>query len=523
MIFKSQQPDIDLPETDLTSVVFGRIDEVGEKPALIEGTTGRTLTYNQLREQTNKFSAGLNERGFKKGDVMAIFIPNMPEYAVIFLGVAAVGGINTTVNSLYSTADLVHQFNDSGAKFLITIPEFLDRALPAASQCGIEEIIVLGEAEGTTPFTALLDNDGNAPEVDIDPRNDLVALPYSSGTTGLSKGVMLTHENLIANMVLACEMNTILPEDRLIGVLPFFHIYGMVLILNLAVYLGLTLVTMSRFDLEQFLELVQKYKITSLNLVPPLVLALAKHPVVDNYDLSSVRIIGSGAAPLGQELEIACAKRLGCEIYQGYGLTEVAGACHVNKSPVPPEKQGSVGVVLPNTFSKIIDSETGKELGQNERGEVLVKGPHIMVGYLNNEEATKGCIDEDGWFHTGDVGYADEDEYFYIVDRLKELIKYKAYQVAPAELEALLVSHPAIADAAVIPSPDEEAGEVPKAFVVLKGDVSPEDILRFIAEQVAPHKKIRRLEIVNEIPKSASGKILRRLLVEKERENLATS
>jgi acyl-CoA synthetase (AMP-forming)/AMP-acid ligase II len=318
-------------------------------------------------------------------------------------------------------------------------------------------------------------------------------------------------------------MNTILPEDRLIGVLPFFHIYGMVLILNLAVYLGLTLVTMSRFDLEQFLELVQKYKITSLNLVPPLVLALAKHPVVDNYDLSSVRIIGSGAAPLGQELEIACAKRLGCEIYQGYGLTEVAGACHVNKSPVPPEKQGSVGVVLPNTFSKIIDSETGKELGQNERGEVLVKGPHIMVGYLNNEEATKGCIDEDGWFHTGDVGYADEDEYFYIVDRLKELIKYKAYQVAPAELEALLVSHPAIADAAVIPSPDEEAGEVPKAFVVLKGDVSPEDILRFIAEQVAPHKKIRRLEIVNEIPKSASGKILRRLLVETERESLATS
>ena len=339
---------------------------------------------------------------------MAVFIPNMPEYAVIFLGVAAVGGINTTVNSLYSTADLVHQFTDSGAKFLITIPEFLDRALPAANQCGIEEIIVLGEAEGTTPFTALLDNDGNAPDVDIDPRNDLVALPYSSGTTGLSKGVMLTHENLIANMVLACEMNAVLPEDRLIGVLPFFHIYGMVLILNLAVYLGLTLVTMLRFDLEQFLELVQKYKITSLNLVPPLVLALAKHPVVDNYDLSSVRIIGSGAAPLGQELEIACAKRLGCEIYQGYGLTEVAGACHVNKSPVPPEKQGSVGVVLPNTYSKIIDTETGEELGQNERGEVLVKGPHIMVGYLNNEEATKGCIDEDGWFHTGDVGYADD-------------------------------------------------------------------------------------------------------------------
>ena len=260
------------------------------------------------------------------------------------------------MNSLYSTADLVHQFNDSGAKLLITIPDFLDRARPAAKKCGIEEIIVLGEAEGTTPIAALLDNDGNAPAVDIDPGNDLVALPYSSGTTGLSKGVMLTHENLIANMVLSCEMNTVLPEDRLVGVLPFFHIYGMVLILNLAVYLGLTLVTMPRFDLEQFLEIVQKYKITSLNLVPPLVLALAKHPVIDNYDLSSVRIIGSGAAPLGQELEQACAERLSCEIYQGYGLTEVAGACHVNKSPVPSEKRGAVGLVLPNTFSKIIDT-----------------------------------------------------------------------------------------------------------------------------------------------------------------------
>jgi acyl-CoA synthetase (AMP-forming)/AMP-acid ligase II len=277
---------------------------------------------------------------------------------------------------------------------------------------------------------------------------------------------------------------------------------------------------MPRFDLEQFLQLIQQHKITSLNLVPPLVLALAKHPLVDNYDLSSVRIIGCGAAPLGQELEQACASRLGCEIYQGYGLTEVAGACHVNITPVPPEKSGAVGPVLPNTFSKIIDTETAAELGPNEKGEVLIKGPHVMVGYLNNDEATHHCIDEEGWFHTGDVGYADDDGYFYIVDRVKELIKYKAYQVAPAELEALLVSHPAIADAAVIPSPDELAGEIPKAFVVLNEDISPEEIMSFVAEQVAPYKKIRKLEIVDEIPKSASGKILRRVLVERERESL---
>ncbi len=521
MIFTSTKSDVEIPNTDLTSVVLHRVDEKGDQPALIDGTSGREISYTQLRTQIDHFATGLHQRGFGKGDVMAVFCPNCPEYAVIFLGVAKIGGVNTTVNSLYSPKELVHQFNDSGARFLITIPQFLDRALPAAQEAGIEEVFVLGEVEGCTPFTELLSNDGNVPDVDIDPKQDLVALPYSSGTTGLSKGVMLTHANLISNMVLACEMNEFKPDDRMVGVLPFFHIYGMVLILNLAIYRGVTLVTMPRFDLQQFLEIVQNYKITSLNLVPPLILALAKQPIVDDYDLSSVRIIGSGAAPLGADLEAACAERLNCDIYQGYGLTEVAGASQVNHVPVPPEKQGSVGPVLPNTESKVLDTETGETLGVGKRGEVCIRGPHVMVGYLNNEEATRHCIDDEGWFHTGDIGYADEDGYFYIVDRVKELIKYKGYQVAPAELEAILVTHDAIADAAVIPSPHEEAGEVPKAFVVLKGDISEEEILEFVASQVSPHKKIRLIEIVEEIPKSASGKILRRVLVDLERERLA--
>ena len=522
MIFENNDPGVAVPKKDLTSVVLQRVDELGDKSALIDGTSGRALSYNELSSQIKHLAAGLNQRGFKKGDVCAVFCPNLPEYATIFLGVAAVGGINTTVNSLYSTNDLIHQFTDSKAKFLITIPAFMDRALPAADKCGIEEIFVLGEAEGATPFSELLKNDGIAPEVTIDPKNDLVALPYSSGTTGLSKGVMLTHENLVSDMVLTTSINTITDKDVLIGVLPFFHIYGMVLILNLAIYRGVTLVTMPRFDLEQFLQIVEKYKITCLNLVPPLVLALSKHPLVDNYDVSSIRLISSGAAPLGQELEQACADRLNCQIYQGYGLTEVAGASHVNTIPVPSDKVGAVGQVVPNTYSKIIDTESGKELGINEQGEVLIKGPHVMKGYLNNEEATKHCIDEDGWFHTGDIGYADEDGYFFIVDRVKELIKYKAYQVAPAELEAILVSHEAIADAAVIPSPDEEAGEIPKGFIVLSSEISAEEIMKFVAEQVAPHKKIRKIEIVDEIPKSASGKILRRVLVEQEREKVST-
>ncbi len=521
MIFKSQHADIEIPASDLTTVVLSRAEELGDKAALVDGVSGRSISYKQLCELTKKMAAGLELRGFKKGDVFATFIPNLPEYAVVFLGVASVGGINTTVNSLYSTADLIHQFKDSGARFLLTIPEFLDRALPAARECGIEEVFVLGgDAEGTTPFSALLDNAGDAPSVAIDPKKDLVALPYSSGTTGLSKGVMLTHENLISNMVLSCQPNPLDESDSMIGVLPFFHIYGMVLILNLAIYRGATLVTMPRFDLQQFLQIVQDYKITCLNLVPPIVLALAKQAIVDDYDLSSVRIIGCGAAPLGEELERACAQRLGCAMYQGYGLTEVAGASHVNPAADSSNKAGAVGPVLPNTLSKIIDTESGAELGINERGEVLIYGPHVMAGYLNNDEATAQTIDAEGWFHTGDVGYADEDGCFYIVDRLKELIKYKGYQVAPAELEALLWSHSAIADAAVIPSPDEEAGEIPKAFVVLKEDISPQEIMKFIADQVAPHKKIRKLEIVDEIPKAASGKILRRVLVQQERESL---
>ena len=522
MIFRSPLPEVEIPGGDLTSVLLGKADELKDRPALIDGPSGRTLSFGDLKTHVRLFAAGLHQRGFKKGDVFAIFCPNVPEYAVAFLGVAAVGGINTTVNSLYSSDDLIHQFKDSGARFLLTVAPFLDRALPAAQACGIEEVFVLGEAENCTPYAALLQNDGNMPEVDIDPEKDLVVLPYSSGTTGLSKGVMLTHRNLVANMVLALSVNDVDETDTTIAVLPFFHIYGMVLILCLAIYRGALLVTVPRFELEQFLELIQKHRATFLSLVPPLVLALAKQPMVDNYDLSSIKRISCGAAPLGEELQKACARRLDCIIYQGYGLTEVSGASHVCKAEMSAQYPGSVGYVLPNTESKFVDTETGAELGRNERGEICIRGPHVMVGYLNNKQATEGCIDNEGWFHTGDVGFIDDNDIFYVVDRVKELIKYKGYQVAPAELEALLVSNPHIADAAVIPSPDEEAGEVPKAFIVRKDDISEEEILKFVAEQVAPHKKIRRLEFVDEIPKSASGKILRRFLVEKERQRLAS-
>jgi len=385
----------------------------------------------------------------------------------------------------------------------------------------MREIFVFGEApsaiENATPFAALLDNDGDPPAVSIDPTNDLAVLPYSSGTSGRPKGVMLTHRNLVA-VTRQVEAQAQIDETwRTLGILPFFHIYGQAVLMNFPLYLGGLCVTMPRFDLAEFLRLIQEYRLTHLYVVPPIVLALAKHPLVDQFDLSSLRLVGCGAAPLDEELQRACAERLGCLVTQGYGMTETSLACHTTPQDPARVRRGSVGLTLTNMESKIIDVVTGAELPAGERGEICVRGPNVMRGYWNDPEATARTIDAEGWLHTGDVGYADADGYFYVVDRVKELIKYKGMQVAPAELEGLLLSHPAVADAAVIPSPDEEAGEVPKAFVVLRTPLATAELMDWVAGRVAPHKKIRRMAVVDAIPKSASGKILRRVLVEQER------
>jgi acyl-CoA synthetase (AMP-forming)/AMP-acid ligase II len=379
----------------------------------------------------------------------------------------------------------------------------------------VEQFLVLGVALGATPFASLA-SDGPVPAVDIDPRRDLVALPYSSGTTGLPKGVMLTHSNLVSNLLQTSSIMSAGDDDTILGVLPFFHIYGMVVIMNLGLHVGATIVTMPRFDLEQFLETLHKYRITFANVVPPIVLALAKHPLVEKYDLGSLRTVFSGAAPLGAAVAGLASQRLGCEVIQGYGLTETSPVTHATRAGHTAKVAG-IGPPIPNTESKITDLATGAELGANQEGEICIRGPQVMSGYLNRPEATAAMLDADGWLHTGDVGYADEEGCFFVVDRVKELIKFKGLQIAPAELEAVLLAHPAVADVAVIPVADEEAGEVPKAFVVLKAEATAEQIMAFVAERVAPYKKLRALEITDAIPKSPSGKILRRVLVERER------
>jgi len=279
---------------------------------------------------------------------------------------------------------------------------------------------------------------------------------------------------------------------------------------------GTTIVNMARFDLEQFLELVQRYGVTYLHVVPPIVIALSKHPIVDKYDLSKAKWALSAAAPLGGPAAEAFTARLGTRLIQAYGMTEVSGATHVGSCLPDKIKPTSGGTLLPNLECLVVDP-SGEAVARGEQGEIWVRGPVVMQGYLGRPDATADTIDPDGWLHTGDVGYVDSDGDVFIVDRVKELIKYKGLQVAPAELEAILLGHPAVADAAVIPSPDEEAGEVPKAFVVLKAAATPDDIMAFVAARVAPHKRIRLLETIDAIPKSATGKILRRVLVEQER------
>jgi len=531
MIFRGPFPEVAIPEVPITPFVFQNAKERGDKPALIDGPTGRAITYSALTESIARVAASLARRGFKKGEVFGILSPNVPEYAIVFHAVACLGGINTTVNPLYTENEIAHQLKDADARFLVTVPQCLEKAVNAARAANIEELFVfenaaaaVGNANGfeetnsATPFSSLLESDGDFPDVPINPREDLVALPYSSGTTGLPKGVMLTHYNLVANMCQMEGLQYFTENDTLICVLPLFHIYGLVVVLNMGLYQGATIVTVPRFELETFLQTIQDYGVTLTHLVPPIVLALSKNPVVDNYDLSKLKTIFCGAAPLDEHLTRACMQRLDCEVRQGYGMTETSPVTHSSPADPAQVKFGSVGVPAPNTECKIVDLETGVSLGPKKEGEVCVRGPQIMKGYLNRPEATAATIDAEGWLHTGDIGYADDAGHFYIVDRAKELIKYKGFQVPPAELEALLLTHSCVADAAVVPCPDDEAGEVPKAFVVLKEDVSAEELMNFVAERVAPHKKIRKFEFIDKIPKSPSGKILRRLLVQQERE-----
>jgi acyl-CoA synthetase (AMP-forming)/AMP-acid ligase II len=515
-VFTSPLPDVEIPATTITTLVFRHASRLADRDAIIDGLSGQSYTFGQLQNAVRRSAGGLAARGMSKGDIVAILCPNLPEYAIVFHAVATVGGIVTTINPSYTVAEITTHLADSKAKLIFTIPPLLETAKAAASATGVEGIFVIGDDEGAISLSELTATGPFDGDPDIDPVDDVVVLPYSSGTTGHPKGVQLTHRNLVANLAQYEQITTTNENDVILAVLPFFHIYGMQVLMNGVLHMGARTITMPFFDLEQFLRLIQDHRVTRVAVVPPIVLALAKSPLVDKYDLSSLVQIGSGAAPLSAEVEAEAMRRTGAQVVQGFGLTETSPVTHA----MPPDevRSGSIGVPIPNTEIRVVDPQTGDDLGVGESGELWIRGPQVMKGYLNDEEATRESIDDEGWLRTGDVGHVDGDGFWYITDRIKELIKYKGFQVAPAELEAVLLTHPAVVDAAVIGVADREAGEIPKGFVVLRPDdeTTAEQIMTYVSERVAGYKQIRRIEFIDAIPKSPSGKILRRVLRERD-------
>jgi len=511
IIHPSPLPDVEIPDVTITAHVLHRAEELADRVAIRDAAGTSSYTYAQLGGAIHALAGGLAARGVAPGTVVGLMAPNLPDYAVVFHGVAVAGGAVTTINPTYGAEEVRHQLQDAGATMLFTVAMFVDTALAAVEGTDVTEVIVIGDAlPGTTSMVDLLGD--RIDQVAVDPATHTVVLPYSSGTTGLPKGVMLTHRNLVANIEQCRHAIKYTDDEVALAALPFFHIYGMQVLMNGLLANGVTAVTMPRFDMVEALTAVQELRITRFFAVPPIILGLANAPIVDEYDTSSIRQIFSGAAPLGAELAAKAGERLGCEVVQGFGMTELSPVSHCTVEG--DYRPGTSGVTISNTQSRIVDPDTGEDRDVGERGELWVKGPQVMVGYLNNPDATAATIDEDGWLHTGDIAIIDEHGHMTIVDRMKELIKFKGFQVAPAELEALLVTHPKVADVAVIGVPDDEAGEVPKAFVVAApGEtVTIEELQELVGEHLVSYKQIKQLEVVDAIPKSAAGKILRKEL-----------
>ncbi|MFT6811730.1 MAG: acyl-CoA synthetase (AMP-forming)/AMP-acid ligase II [Ilumatobacter sp.] len=514
IIHTSPLPEVEIPDVTITAHVLRKVADVPDRVAIRDFAGMSSYTFAELSAAIHSLAGGLAARGVAPGRVVGLMAPNVPEYAVIFHGVAVAGAAVTTINPTYGAEEVRHQLQDAGASMLFVVPMFLEVARAAIEGTDVTEIIVMAPssdaAKGATSMADVFDNP--IEQVPVDVADHTVVLPYSSGTTGMPKGVMLTHRNLVANIEQVKHAILYKDDEVALAALPFFHIYGMQVLMNGLIANGVTTISMPRFDMVEALEAVQGLKITRFFAVPPIILGLANHPVVDQYDVSSVRQIFSGAAPLGAELAAAAGARLGCEVVQGFGMTELSPVSHCTVEG--DFRPGTSGVTASNTESRIVDPVSGEDQGVGDRGELWVRGPQVMKGYLNNAEATAATVDADGWLHTGDVAIIDEFGHMTIVDRLKELIKFKGFQVAPAELEALIITHPKVADVAVIGIPDDEAGEIPKAFVSpVEGEtVTLEEIQKLVAAHLVSYKQIKILEVIEAIPKSAAGKILRKEL-----------
>ncbi|MEM1537745.1 MAG: long-chain fatty acid--CoA ligase [Candidatus Nezhaarchaeales archaeon] len=534
---------IEYPETSLPQLLKETARKYPNRVAIV--FEGFKITFKELDHLADRFATALAGLGVRKGDVVAIFLPNTPQFVIGYYGAMRIGAIVTTVSPLYKERELEYQLNDSEAETIVTLDLLYPTVRKVWEKTRLKRVIVtsigdflpavkrvLGRLLKKVPYLKVAPKPGvyffrellktypaNPPSVEVKPKEDLALLQYTGGTTGLPKGAMLTHYNLVSNAIMCSYWVPEKPGTGVVlGVLPLFHIYGMTTVMNLSIVHASTMVLLPRFDPMKVLKSIAKYKVTEFPGVPTMYAMLIAHPDIAKYDISSVRFCISGAAPLPPQVQKRFMELTGGILIEGYGLTEASPVTHANPmdSTMKTVKIGSIGIPWPDTEAKIVDLETGtKELKPGEVGELVVKGPQVMKGYWRKLEETRSTL-RDGWLYTGDVGKMDEDGYFYIVDRKKDLIKYKGYSVYPRELEDVLYEHPAVKLCAVVGKPDPEAGEIPKAYVVLKEGMSAtaEEIMNFTKQRVAPYKAIREVEFRSELPLTPAGKVLRRVLKE---------
>ncbi len=521
-MWTSPYAPVEVGGTTLHRMVLAAADRFGDRPALVDGPSGATVSYRLLAERVQEVAAGLAATGFRPGDVLALWAPNLPQWAGVALGAMAAGGTVTGASPACTERELAAQLADAGASVLVTVPSLVPAARSAAAASGAGQVVVLGQAEGATPILDLLAGGRHAPDPDppLDPATAVALLPYSSGTTGLPKGVGLTHANLVSSVRQVASGLRVTDRDTLLAVPPFSHIMGFLVTLAVPLSAGATVVTMPRFDPVQFLERIQRHRVTVLVGAPPMLRVLTGHPAAAGTDLGSLELVVCGGAALSVAAQEALAARLpGTVVGQAWGLTETSvGLTMPDRAggSVP----GTVGRVMPNTELRVVDPPSGRDLGPGQAGELLARGPQVMAGYRGRPEATAAMLGDDGWLRTGDLGLVDAAGNVVIVDRLKELIKVRGHQVAPAELEALLGAHPAVADAAVLGREDPDDGEVPVAVVVPRpgAEPDPDELLAWVAERVAPHKRLRALRFADAIPRTPSGKLLRRALHGQDRQ-----
>jgi acyl-CoA synthetase (AMP-forming)/AMP-acid ligase II len=527
-MWTSPYAPVEVGGTTLHRMVLEAAARFDDRPALVDGPSGTVVGYRLLAERVQGVAAGLAARGFRQGDVLALWAPNLPQWAGVALGAMAAGGTVTGVNPAATERELTAQLADAGASVLVTVPHQVPVARAAAAAAGVRELVVLGEADGATPILDLLAAGGSPPDPNpptdppLDPAAAVGLLPYSSGTTGLPKGVLLTHANLVTSVRQVGSGLRISERDTLLAVAPFAHIMGFLVTLAVPLSAGATVVTMPRFDPGQLLELLERHRVTVLVGAPPLFRLLLHHPRAAAADLGTLELLVCGGAALAPATQEALAARLpGATVGQAWGMTETTVGLSM-PDRAAGSVPGTVGRIMPNTELRVVDPDSGRDLGPGEWGELVARGPQVMAGYLGRPEATAAMLDPDGWLRTGDLGLVDSDGNVVIVDRLKELIKVRGHQVAPAELEALLATHPAVADAAVLGRDDPADGEVPVAVVVSRPgtEPDPDELLAWVAERVAPHKRLRAVRLADAIPRTPSGKLLRRALADQDRQTV---